>query len=226
VRRLSAIAHASLAGSEVSEHSEELEYAREPAEAPLQTHNDETPSSSKAPSARIRKLGMYATAYAVVRMTKRRQKCAEAAVRVDPLNRTPEQLQHIAQYVKGATPFQDMLAPDLLKVARAIVLVRTTANEVVVKEGALGSAFFVVLAGEFAVWQRCASESPYNECVLKPALAARLQVNVMRVLTCMAVLNLSGLPTSSSWLSSARTAHAGHVDFHTAAGTTHAGAAR
>jgi hypothetical protein len=209
VRRLSAIA--SLAGSEVSEQSEELEYAREPAEAPLQTHNDETPSSSKAPGARIRKLGMYATAYTVVRMMKRRQKCAEAAVRVDPLNRTPEQLQHIAQYVQGATPFQDMLAPDLLKVARAIVLVRTTANEVVVKEGALGSAFFVVLAGEFAVWQRCASESPYNECVLKPALA---------------VLSLFGLPTSSSWPSSARTAHAGHVDFHTAAGTTHAGVAR
>jgi CRP-like cAMP-binding protein len=161
---LPAIAHASLAESEVSDQSHLVDQ-HEPTEAPLLYSND-MPDSSIAPGAQRPRLGMYATAHAVVRMKKIQQKRAEAAMRVDPLNRTPEQLQHIAQYVQGATPCQDMNAPDVLKVARAIVLVRTTANEVVVKEGALGSAFFVVLAGEFAVWQKRVSESPYNECAL------------------------------------------------------------
>lgn len=99
------------------------------------------------------------------------QACAEAAGRVEPLLRSPKHLRALCRYVRAAAPFTDLPDAALTNVARSIVMLRTAAGERVVREGDAGSAFFVVLAGTFAVYQRHATNSPYDTCA--PPLRAR-----------------------------------------------------
>ena len=107
-----------------------------------------------------------ADAAALLQRLQHVQAGAEAAGRVEPLQRTPKQLRALCRYVRAAAPFASLSEAALINVARSIVMVRTVTSERVVREGDAGSAFFVVLAGTFAVYQRHAQSSPYNTCAL------------------------------------------------------------
>lgn len=97
------------------------------------------------------------------------QRAAEAAGRVEPLLRTPRQLRAIWAYIGAAAPLAGMSPAQQLNVARAVVMIRTRRGEVVVQEGSLGSFFYVVLAGAYAVWQQAAAgASPYGKCAPPP----------------------------------------------------------
>ena len=94
------------------------------------------------------------------------QRAAEAAGRTEPLLRTQRQLRAIWAYIGAAPPLAGLTPSQQLSVARSVVMIRTRRGEVVVREGSLGSFFYVVLAGAYAVWQRAAAgASPYNRCL-------------------------------------------------------------
>jgi hypothetical protein len=106
----------------------------------------------------------------VTRRLQHLQHVAEAAGRVDPLMRTPRQLKSIWTYIAGAAPLQDLSESQQTGVARAFVMIKTTRNQIVVKEGSLGGYFFVVLAGNYSVWQLSkADEPPLEECAAASA---------------------------------------------------------
>lgn len=102
----------------------------------------------------------------IVKRLQQLQKAAEAAGRVEPLLRTAKQLRCISRFVRSAAPFEQLTDDEMLNVARSIVMVKTGAGERVVAEGSVGSAFFIVLAGEFSVFQQAVTESPYHQCAL------------------------------------------------------------
>ena len=101
-----------------------------------------------------------------IRRMQQLQRCAEAAGRVEPLQRSAKQLQAIIQYVGAAAPFRGMSADQLANIARSVDLIHTTYEERIVTEGTVGSAFFVVLAGEYSVYQHAVLEaqSRYAKC--------------------------------------------------------------
>jgi hypothetical protein len=102
----------------------------------------------------------------IVKRLQQLQRTAETAGRVEPLLRTIKQLRCISRYVRSAAPFAELSDDEMLNVARSIVMVKTEAGERVVAEGSVGSAFFIVLAGEFSVFQQAVTESPYHQCAL------------------------------------------------------------
>jgi hypothetical protein len=90
------------------------------------------------------------------------QEAAEAAGRIERLLRTPKQLRAMTRYVRTAVPFETFTDEQMLNVARSIDMVKTELGQRLVQEGTVGSAFFVVLAGTFGVYQKNTSPSPYH----------------------------------------------------------------
>jgi hypothetical protein len=103
---------------------------------------------------------------AVVRHMQALQRAAEAAARAEPLQRTPKQLRALVAYVGAAAPFEGMAEAAMLNVARCIALVRTGPQERIIAQGSAGSAFYVVLAGEYSVYQAgvSAEQSRFGLC--------------------------------------------------------------
>ena len=105
---------------------------------------------------------------ATVRQLQTLQHNAEAAAKVQPCARDPKQLKAIIKYVCAAAPFAAMSDEQMLNIARSFLVTKTKMNERIVREGTVGGALFIVISGQFAVYQRTAATSSYDECVPAP----------------------------------------------------------
>lgn len=63
-------------------------------------------------------------------------------------------------YLREAAPLAELSEEQLLQLAQAACAVETTRNEVLVREGSIGSSFFIVLRGDLGVFQKEATTLP------------------------------------------------------------------
>lgn len=79
------------------------------------------------------------------------------------------------RYVRAAAPCENMSDEQMLNIARSFTVTKTKLHERIVKEGSVGSALFIVVSGQFGVYQKTANASSYDEC------AAQLKGHSMTV---------------------------------------------
>lgn len=93
-----------------------------------------------------------------------------SAGNAQPGERAPNQVDVIARFISGAVPFRDFSPAQMRSVATAMHSISSTRGQLIVREGSTGAHFFVVVRGEYGVYQKGApvqggASAPVSGCV-------------------------------------------------------------